>query len=215
MEIKQQIIKLRPRIFIKVRKSNGNLRIDEEVPCHSYVKNFYLLILQQLLGPNARSSDSITIKDTLNNSRNSNTRDMVGFPSSNSYFSGGTSDSDYGIVVGNDDTAWDVDDYILGNQLTEGIGAGYLSHGAQSSPVVSDVDDTRTITINRSFYNNDPTGITVKEVGWYLSNCYNGSSYGDIVMIFRDVLDTPITLSESEELNVEFAIDLVYPETIS
>ncbi|MBA7636008.1 hypothetical protein ES703_43621 [subsurface metagenome] len=95
-----------------------------------------------------------------------------------------------GIVVGTGDTAVDNEDYKLETQLTEGAGAGNISHGLQVIETTAVVGANVDLETKRSFTNNTGSTITVKEAGMYVSvTTAAGTEY---FCIIRDTLTAPV-----------------------
>lgn len=109
---------------------------------------------------------------------------------------------DYGIVVGTGDTAVDNEDYALDVQLTEGTGAGNITHGAQIVETTALVNANVDLETKRPFTNNTGSSITVKEAGIYVK-C---SHYIYYICIVRDVLETPIEVPDKCSLTVYYTL---------
>lgn len=94
----------------------------------------------------------------------------------------------HGIVVGTGDTAETNTDHALETQLTEGIGAGNITHGAMTIETTGVVGANVDLETKRSFPNNTGSTITIKEAGLYISVSEAGIDY---FCIIRDVLGAP------------------------
>jgi len=99
-------------------------------------------------------------------------------------------DSDAGIVVGIGDTAETNTDHKLETQLTEGIGAGNITHGEVVIETTAVVGANVDLEAKRSFPNNTGETITVKEAGIY-SRIIRPTAPNKFHCIIRDVLDAP------------------------
>jgi len=109
-------------------------------------------------------------------------------------------DDDYGLVVGTGDTAEDNEDYKLATQLTEGTGAGNITHGAQVIDAPAVVGANVDLELKRAFTNNTGDTITVKEAGVY-------TNYGDYFFcIIRDVLPGPVDVPDRCSLTVIYTV---------
>ena len=204
---------MQPRLNLVISKGNKIIS-DTDVEAHSFVRNWYVKIAQQTCFVNARSAMNFNIINTSNTSVNSDTTCRGYATLTTSHYIPGAGVDDFGLLVGDSDTAWAFTDYALSSLIASGSGAGELGYAAQSATAVSDTDDTRTITLTRAFNNNSGGEVTVREIGW--ATCgYNGSNYNSYYLQFREVLGSPIVLSDSEQLTVNFMIDLTYPEAIS
>ena len=91
-----------------------------------------------------------------------------------------------GIVVGTGDTAETNEDYTLETQLTEGVGAGNITHGVQNIGSAAVVGPNVDIELKRAFTNNTGSTITVEETGVYVT------INGDYHCIIRDTLTAPV-----------------------
>lgn len=77
-------------------------------------------------------------------------------------------ETDWGIVLGTDNTPVDILDYQLIAQILEGVGAGQLLHQACNFDTdVTVADPDCTFDMWRNFNNNSGASITVKETGVY------------------------------------------------
>ncbi|GAG42215.1 unnamed protein product, partial [marine sediment metagenome] len=109
----------------------------------------------------------------------------------------------YGIVAGTGDTAVENDDYKLETQLTEGAGAGDITHGAVIVGSAALVDSNVDIVHYRPFTNNTGSTIAVKETGIYTSQNLLVSRDHCII---RDVLGAPIDVPDKCSLTVYYTI---------
>ena len=109
----------------------------------------------------------------------------------------------YGIVVGTGDTAETNTDYKLDVQLTEGVGAGNITHGAMVVGTTAVVGANVDLLLNRAFPNNTGSTITVKEAGLYTELEFVPFKYHCII---RDVLGTPIDIPDLCALTVYYTL---------
>lgn len=79
----------------------------------------------------------------------------------------GAGNSGFGIVIGTGVTAEDNEDYKLEIQLTEGVGAGNITHGAVSYGDAGVAGANVDFLLSRTFTNNTGSLIGVKEAGVY------------------------------------------------
>lgn len=112
-----------------------------------------------------------------------------------------------GVMVGTGNTPVDIEDYALEAQIAHGLGAGQLSHLAQttSSPTVTASESSFTLT--RQFLNLSGATITVKEIGIYghivtVPDTY----YGCFV---RDVLGTEMVIPDGGAITVIYTMKSV------
>ena len=206
------IPEMKPRLNLVISKDNKIIS-DTDVEAHSFVRNWYARCASHGCFVNSRTAMNFGLIGTNGSSYVSDTN-VMGRPYEVSYFIPGSGVTTFGLTVGNSDTAWAFTQYALSGLIAHGTGAGELGYAAQSTTTKSDTDDTRTITISRVFNNTSGGDVTVREIGWGL-NGWGGSSYSGYFMLFREVLDTPVVLTDAQQLTVNFMIDLTYPETIS
>ena len=104
----------------------------------------------------------------------------------------------YGQVVGTGDTAATNTDNKLETQLTQGVGAGNISHGAQIVDAVAIVGVNVDMVCKRSFTNNTGSTITIKEVGLYKRTEVDSTYH----MLIRDVLAASVDVPDMCSLTV-------------
>lgn len=114
----------------------------------------------------------------------------------------GVNVADRGIVVGTGNTPVTNTDYVLDSQLTEGVGAGNITHNAQSHDAVVESAGNVDLVSKRSFTNNTGSTITVEEVGWYIKCAQSAGSF--YFMIIRDVLGSPLDIPAACSLTVYY-----------
>lgn len=112
----------------------------------------------------------------------------------------GVGNSLYGLVVGTGDAAEDNEDYKLETQLTQGIGAGNISHGAVTVGSTAVVGANVDMELKRAFTNLTGSSITVKEAGIYT----NTLTYYHCIV--RDVLTTPVDVPDKCSLTVYYTV---------
>jgi hypothetical protein len=126
----------------------------------------------------------------------------TGFGDRLSWDAGGGINAYNGIIVGSGDTPVEYTDTELDIQILHGSITNRLIANAPSITYVS----SENVIISRVFENvNTVAGIEVKECGIRVGNGDLTSSTGGLLII-RDVLDTPITVAETELLTVEYDI---------
>lgn len=114
----------------------------------------------------------------------------------------GAYNSDKGIVVGTGDTAVTNTDYKLETQLTEGVTAGKITHGAQIVGTAEVVGANVDLELKRAFTNNTGSTITVKEAGIYV-HC---TAYAGDHCIIRDVLAGGVDVPDKCSLTVYYTL---------
>jgi hypothetical protein len=175
----------------------------------SCLENFMLLLRAALYNTyayglstgTAFSCGSATVVDTGGTSRAS-----VGAYWSTNYYNWNTTsppiagNDNYGILVGSDDTAVDIQDYSLNTKIAHGTGAGQLQYGAETYDYGGS-DPNKYAKILRTFTNGSGNDVTVKEVGLAVYPRTNSTSY--YVLITRDILPSPVTIVDGDNMPVE------------
>lgn len=112
-----------------------------------------------------------------------------------------------GIVVGTDDTAFDIDDYKLGAPIDHGNSAGQLSYVGMDKPSLDYTANVWTASLVRLFNNNSGDTVTVKEVG-IISRSVLFSNSVDFFLLARDVLVSPVDVVNGAQLTVTYEISM-------
>lgn len=127
------------------------------------------------------------------------------------YYNNNTNNVDFGIVLGSNNTAYNVDDYRMYAPILSGNTAGKLYAQAQAAPVQSfsgSPDNTVNTLHSRVFNNNSGGTITVNEVGIvYRSwNAYVDSQSAHYFLFSRDVLESSVAVLDGAQLTVTVSI---------
>lgn len=112
----------------------------------------------------------------------------------------------YGIHLGTGDTPEANDDYKLDTQLTEGLGAGNITHGATVVGTAGIVGANVDLEITRAFTNNTGSLITAKEAGVVVRTLINGGTPVRPFLIIRDVLTAPTGIPDKCSLTIYYTI---------
>lgn len=132
---------------------------------------------------------------------------------------GASGEGEIGIQVGTGNAAFSFEDINLAARIGSGNGAGQLSYGT-SAPVESATWDnalkTFTFVVERYFNNNSGNDITVKESGlvnhFHFTYGYSGAYYSYYFLLARDILTSPITLVDTEQLRITYTFVQTLPE---
>jgi len=116
---------------------------------------------------------------------------------------GGVNIDYIGIVVGTGDTAEDNADYALATQLTEGVGAGNITHGAMDIGTAAVVATNVDMELKRAFTNLTGDTITVKEAGLY---CWQLAQMSRRHMLIRDVLSSAVEVPDKCSLTIIYTV---------
>lgn len=114
------------------------------------------------------------------------------------------------IRFGQSDTTPDVSQYSLGDDATNNL--TYIN-----SSVISYNWDANTHTLTRSYrvtiQNKNAATITIREYGVYVGAYLTSNNGGTRVMLYREVLDEPVTLGqyESGTINISLSITIGDP----
>ena len=114
------------------------------------------------------------------------------------------------LGVGGSDTEVSVYDYNLGSQITT------ISSPANTSTWSETIDEGKCVrvqNINLDIKNTSSETIVIKEIGLYC-RCNTGYNSSHYVLIYREVLEDPITLEASQTVNFqkEVTYTLMLPE---
>lgn len=109
----------------------------------------------------------------------------------------------HGLVVGTGDTAETNTDYKLETQLTEGVGAGNITHGAVVVETTAEVGANVDLETKRAFTNSTGSTITVKEAGIYVGY---GTPLYQFHCIIRDVLAASIEVPDKCSLTIFYTL---------
>ena len=107
----------------------------------------------------------------------------------------------YGIVVGTGTTPETNTDYKLETQITEGTGAGQLTHGTTTIADAAVVGANVDLEVTRTFTNGSGNTITVTEAG-----IYTKQGAGFYHCIIRDVLGAGIDVTNKCSLSVIYTL---------
>lgn len=113
-------------------------------------------------------------------------------------------DATFGIVVGLDNTAVDIEDYALASKCAHGTGANEFSYGGPVGFTLGSDATSNTVIATRTFANSSGNDIIVKEIGLIVSNATGK------FLILRDIIADPgLTVLTTEELTVNYKIKAI------
>ena len=175
--------------------SNGKERRGA-IECACFVKQFGQLLHMMFGGLNEYS-----VKDTAG---------AIKTPSANliDYYTlrctANAADDSYGIVVGLDNTAVDIEDYVLASKCANGAGVDEFNYGGPVGFNISSDATSNSVIATRTFANNSGNDIVVKEIGLIVSNL------AGYFLILRDIIANPgLTVVTTEELTVNYKIKAI------
>lgn len=192
--------------LFKGSDKDGRLWKSRKMRSRSFVKQFLqvMYVGMATLYP--------TIKDITNTNRTPSNNVTVlscAVPGFDMCWSSGAAlqSDEIGIVIGTGDNAVTVTDVALQSQITNGTGAGQMEHyGCWTYNFTSDASGG-SYDIERIFVNNSGNDIIVKEVGIYAGVAISSTGiYGALEV--RDVLGSPVTVSDGEHLKVKYTISM-------
>jgi hypothetical protein len=185
-------------LHLKVEK-DGEVISDSYQIGHSWTRNAYnFYILNMIDGTSipplhVKTADGIYYGSTYMTRYNA--------------YAGSVNNISYGIQVGSDDTAFNIEDYKLYGLIPTGNTSGTLYAQAQVSPVQSfsgAPDNSVNMLYSRVFNNNSGGTIIVKEVGFVYST---GENSGSSKYLFsRDVLESAVNVLDGAQLTVTVSI---------
>jgi len=112
----------------------------------------------------------------------------------------------YGILVGTDNTPFNIDQYTMIALITNGTGAGQLSYQGMDVATWEWTVGTLTMNFNWFRYMNNNSGgeITVEEVGL-------GAYTEDGYMLFERHVTGGLAVPDTAQLKCEYDMSMVYP----
>ena len=116
----------------------------------------------------------------------------------------GVGEDPWGVVVGTGDTAADNADFTLETQLTEGVGAGNITHGSVITVNAAVVGANVDFIVERAFSNLTGSEITVKEAGIYTRWGFLAENYYHCII--RDVLSPAVDVPDKCSLTVIYTV---------
>ena len=182
-------------------------------PSHSFVKNFYNFYLSVFAGVTPTEAIDMDFRQTsgvafgtyhivTGGARNwcGNENTLAGFG-----IMCGTGNTVENFGMG---TSPDAMSYKLDTIIANGTGSGQLERAATLAQVVTKdgLSPIQTWSVEWTRYFNNKSGgtITVKEIGVYWQ-CTSG---GQIYMVSRDVLDSPLTILDTGQLKVVYTLSI-------
>jgi hypothetical protein len=199
---------------VKDRNNIGTIKSGKEFS-KSYVRNFYNWAVSQLAGAHSYAggggygAGKLTLKSTAGDVVYSS--DYLTCIYGKGDYIAAAEVATYGIVVGSADTAESFDSYFLGTQIAHGTGAGQLYYNAQEAAIYTYDSENKKAKVRHSrlFENNSGGSITIKEVA-FCHKYYKPSAVN--YMTIRDLLQTPVVLSDGQSVRFYYEISFTYPE---
>jgi hypothetical protein len=189
-------------------------------PAGSWTRNFWNWMAMTQLSLNCNHASSfgagyLTWKTTLGNVRGSTT-DMLRVATSGdspSYVVAGVGYkaavvTTFGILVGTDATAFDIEQYAMLALIGNGTGVGQLSYQSMLTPTWSWTVGTLTFNFNwyRYMNNNTANTITVEEVGLVAN-----TTVTDNYVLFERHVTGGLAVPTTAQLKCDYDMSLVYP----
>ena len=199
---------LKAFITLEHRDKNGKVLYREHRPSHSWVENYYCLVMCQASGNSAQEATyGLEFYEPDGTKKSYTTWCVHPYPAVDGFWGDMDSQGDiYGPVIGTGTGTETFTDYVLGTIIAHGAGSGQMVH--------SDMTRTYSLSgtrhknkVNRTFTNNSGASITVNETGLYAESGYAN----DQMMINRDLISA-IAVANSESLYVAYTIQLTFPE---
>ena len=176
-------------ILVKDRK--GRIKTIHQQPMRSFVKQF-LQHLKCLF----QGSDESNVKDMNGNLKN------LQYTTEGSYHYMCMTfgfDTKRGVIIGSGTTPPSNDDYKLESEYTD----SEFSYGSNSISLTEE-DGYLVLRIARMFTNVSGSSKTISEVG--LGCCSRASDQYPMFLLARDVLSSPITVEDGEQVIIRYKI---------
>ena len=192
-----------------IRMADGTLKEHQVKKSESYVRQFFDLLLVQMMGvpevcPMQIVDVAGAIRDVAVSSLNFDCAAVANIDS-------------YGVVVGVGSNAPTISDYALQTRISHGVSAGQLQYGGVAFGLPTCNLTTSHFTVTRDFANSSGNPIAVYEIGLYVkgdmpvllkdSTSRGNDSYSPTVMYFctiRDVIGAGINILNGETLTVNY-----------
>ncbi len=184
-------MKLNIKYNLKVYTADGKLKRELQTPGHSFVRGFLEILYAQMV------NTTFAVKDTGGVSQ-----DVVG-PDAD-ILDITASGNAKGLVVGGGNTAVAISDFNMANIAGVGTGTNQFTHGTQTYVAPTVTGETSQFSILRSFTNGSGSAILVKEVGLM----GDGSNVSHDFLLVREVLDSVVTVEDTEVLNLTAVIQI-------
>lgn len=115
------------------------------------------------------------------------------------------------VRFGQSDTTPSASDYNLGDPVTTGLSYISVSNGG-----IQINGDTASRTYRVTVQNTAAASVTLREFGLFVyCNYVSGESgYSNYCMIYREVLDTPVTLAQYETATITFTVSLTLGDPV-
>lgn len=214
------------QIFSQVRSKEGIILFESAEEGHSWTWNAYNLytgfMLDVQMEARSAHSPSLFTTDRLIMAFDGSRRSGVVNRSSNYnnyHFQNRnlTAGIDqYGLMVGSDDTPFEIDDISLFALIPHGNTSGCLLHSVMPNPITTWDEATNRFYADytRFFNNNSGDTITVKEIGLASANTVGGST--GYYYLTRDVLEAPIEVPDGGRVTFIYRIwSFPYDEVIA
>lgn len=209
-----------PQIMIglQVHDKDGNLTFDDVQRGHSWTRNFW-----NFMFGTASSAANISGAQTSFGAGYLSGKTTGGTITGTQYYGVQLADNcqgfintaanaNYGILIGTDDTAFNISNYYLGAIIASGNGASQMAYQAQDQTdnVLAYNGGTKvwSNTFARIFNNNSGGSITVKEVGLV---CWTGLFFSIIsahALFERSVLSPTVAVANGAQLTVTYEISM-------
>ena len=105
------------------------------------------------------------------------------------------------FVVGSGTTPVTSDDYKVEQEIVSGLACDAVTTQVH--------EDTHTVVFRKTIRNTSSADITVSEVG--LTGAVNTNSGMSQALIYREILQTPVTIAPGESATIRMAIEHSYP----
>jgi hypothetical protein len=188
-----------------VRKPDGTIRERRELKSQSFVRQFMDLLWVQM--GMVQEVSYLELRDVNNNLL------PVAFSSINFSTDALANDDLYGILVGTGAVAPTINDYALGTQIADGVGAGELQHGAVTYGMPTASATVSHFTITRDFSNASGGVVTVNEIALYvkghqawISDYDDRDALDQYFMTIRDVIGGGIAVPNGDTLTVNYRL---------
>jgi len=205
-------------LTLEVFDKDGKLIQRHHQRSHSWTRNAYNVLFSNLACVNPDDdtfgAGKLSGKDTggvVKHGDNGAVINTASFEGTSYGYRAAAGEDGWGILVGTGAAVESFEDYVLGDQFTEGTGAGQISHVESEAPDKSYAGTTWTHALIRYFNNNTGADRAVNEVALVLKYIVFGTGVVAIILMSRDKLASTVTVPDTGQLKVTYTIQLTYP----
>lgn len=209
MDIIEKLKPFAPKVYIgfEVRDRRGRVIYKRRERGHSWVRNYYVVLVCQAGWVDMRQELNTRIRDTGGSWGEYD--NQFTYVKQDSWLEGGEGDTTKGIVIGTGNTPPSIDDYNLEAKIPHGTGAGKMEYQAQADTVSETTATGWRTTLVRQFYNKSGASIYVAETGIIGELALAAVTWK--CLLCRNVHDPAVEVPDTGILTVTYTIETTQP----